>query len=157
MDIKKITFNNIFQLISEAKRCCLFAEYSKQNNDLSSSKSYMNKFKERENFVLNCGNPFFVYLFAKEVGGIDVEKFEQVIINSQSPWLCVKFASFVKNADISKLQQAVIESGDIESCYYFLTEVNGADAKSLEQIINKDNSLCKKLANYKRIVNSERV
>ncbi len=157
MNIKKVTFNNIFQLINEAKRYRLFAEHSKQNNDLSNYKSYMNKFKERESFVLNCGNPFFVYLFAKEVDGIDVEKFEQVIINSKSAPLCVKFASFVKNADIGKLQQAVIQSGDIACCYNFLIEVKGADTKSLEQIIGKDNSFYEKLANYKRNVDAERV
>ena len=157
MNIKKVTFNNIFQLINEAKRYCLFAEYSKQNNDSSGWKSHWNKFKERENLVLNCGNPFFVYLFAKDVDGIDVEKFEQVIINSQSALLCVKFASSVKNADIGKLQQAVIKSGDIECCYHFLIEVIGADTKALEQIISKDNSFCEKLANYKSNVDSERV
>lgn len=79
MDIKKVDFNNIFKLVSEANRLQFAIKYWEQKNDVNVTSDYKEKFNKIQNLILNCDNPFFAYIFVREVKGSDIKALEPII------------------------------------------------------------------------------
>lgn len=82
MDIKKVDFNNVFKLVSEANRLQSSIRYFEQKNDAYGISHCKERFNIIQNLILNCENPFFAYIFAREVKGADIKALETIIKNN---------------------------------------------------------------------------
>jgi len=82
MDIKKVDFNNIFQIVNEAKSLQFAIRYWEQKKDSYEINHCKERFNKIQNLILKCGNPFFAYIFAKEVEGADIKALETIIKKS---------------------------------------------------------------------------
>lgn len=88
-----------------------------------------------EKAIIDSGNLYCVYLFAKNIKGANVSKLEDVIVNSLNTWYIYLFARNVKGANIGKLQAATIESNEALAMYSFAKNIKGADIRVLEDAI----------------------
>ena len=84
MDIKKVDFSNISHIVNEAKNLQIAIKYWEQKNDAYEINHCKERFNKIQNLVLNCDNPFFAYVFAREVKGADVKALESIIKKSAS-------------------------------------------------------------------------
>jgi len=84
MDIKKVDFNNISQIIREAKSLQFAIRYWEQKKDAYKINDCKERLNKIENLILKCDNPFFAYVFARDVEVSDIKAFETII--KKSAW-----------------------------------------------------------------------
>lgn len=78
--------------------CILFSEFKSLN------------IKEHEKIVLDSKNPWYNYLFAKNIKGADILAHGKVIIDSKNPWYNYMFAKNIKGSDIFLHCQVIIDN-----------------------------------------------
>lgn len=89
---KKVDFNNIFKLVFEANSLQLAIRYWEQKSDAYEINRCKERFNKIQNLILNSDNPFFAYIFAREVKGADIKTLETIIKNNANCY--EKFCKF---------------------------------------------------------------
>lgn len=63
-----------------------------------------------EDIILTFGNPYYIYYFAKDIPGANIEKLENKLLNSTSCYsYFVEFAKNVKGANKEKIFKKLLE------------------------------------------------
>lgn len=94
-----------------------------------------------EQIVIDSGDPYWAYEFAKDIRGANVSKLQQVVVDSGDPRRAFYFARDIRGANVSKLEQVVIDYGNPILAYNFARYVKGANISKLQQaVVNSGNS-----------------
>ena len=98
---------------------------------------------EEVNKVIETKDAKYIYNFAKNVKGVNIEKLENSIIETNDAMYIYQFARDVKGANIEKLENAIIETKNVEYIYLFARDIKGVNLyKFLNEIkrINLQNN-----------------
>ena len=87
--------------------------------------------------VINSKLANFIYLFAKNIKGANIEKLEDGIIETQNIEWIYQFAKNIKGANIEKLEDKIIKTQNAVYIYYFAKNIKGANIEKLEDGIIK--------------------
>ena len=90
---------------------------------------------EEVNKVIETKDAGYIYNFAKNVKGVNIEKLENAIIETKAPFYIYFFALNIEGANIEKLENAIIETQNAEDIYIFAKDVKGANIEKLENVI----------------------
>ena len=96
--------------------------------------------EELENAIIKTKFTEYIYQFAKDVKGANIEKLENVIIETKSAWYIYQFALNVKGANIEKLENAIIATKLVKFMQEFAKNVKGANIEKLENAIIEINN-----------------
>ena len=94
-----------------------------------------NEIKKYSQYVIDSKNPWFNYLFALNIEGINIKDHEQAVIDSKDPYYCYMFACDIKGANIKDLAQVIIDSKDPSLNFKFARDVSGADIKAHKKVV----------------------
>jgi len=86
------------------------------------------------NAIIRVNDALFIYRFAKDIKGANIEKLSKAIINTKVANKIYEFAYDVNNAPINDLANALIETGEINWINTFIFHVKNAP---VETLVNK--------------------
>ena len=93
-----------------------------------------------ENAIIETKAPFYIYFFALNIEGANIEKLENAIIETKSAWYIYQFARDVKGANIEKLENAIIATKLVKFMQEFALNVKGANIEKLKNAIIETNA-----------------
>ena len=115
---------------------------------------------EEVNKVIETKDAKYIYNFAKNVKGVNIEKLENAIIETNDAMYIYQFARDIKGANIEKLENAIIATNLVKFMQEFAKNVKGANIKKLENAIIEINnpsliSFMRKVLDDKEMTDSE--
>lgn len=88
-----------------------------------------------EDIILTFGNPYYIYYFAKDIPGANIEKLENKLLNSTSCYsYFVEFAKNVKGANKEKIFKKLLELEEYFWINNFLESVE-FDKSNIEHLL----------------------
>ena len=93
--------------------------------------------KSHGQVVIDSRNAEYNYLFARDVKGADIKAHGQVVIDSRNAEYNYRFAKDIANADIVAHGEAVIDSRNAEYNYLFAKDIPNADIFTHKKVIEK--------------------
>ena len=130
------------------------------NNEKSSYFSRIeNGISRLENVILKHGNASYIYYFAIDVKGANIEKLEDAIIKAGNFEYIKLFAKKVHGANVEKIEDSVISTNNAERIYEFAIDVKDANIEKLEDAIiaTKDSEYIYKFAMNVKEANIEKL
>ena len=113
----------------------IYKAVEKELKESVHSPDYLQKVRYYEDMVINSGDSNYIYMFARDIPGVDVSKLQEVMINRGDADNIYYFARDIPGADISRLQEAIINSGDVRHIYWFAEDIPRADIDRLQEVI----------------------
>lgn len=77
----------------------------------------------------------YIYLFAKNIPGVNLKKLENIVLKSDKISTIVNFACFIAGCNHRKFQQAIINSKNIKSYYLYIKYGNIKDISPFKELI----------------------
>lgn len=90
---------------------------------------------EYENKIIETGDAYYIYFFARNVKGANISKLEDAIIEINDVRGMITFASIVAGANIERFTNIIIGMNNPEYIFLFARDVNDADISKLEDAI----------------------
>ena len=87
--------------------------------------------------VINSKSPYYIYEFAINIEGTNIEKLTDAIIETPSVVDIYRFAFDIKGANLKKLEQGILKTQNIEWIYYFARDIKGVNKEMLLNELEK--------------------